>query len=98
MLNAQLNVQCGNAESDSLQTDIGVPQGDGLSANEFTLYLSNAVYNDKRNDHTYPRTSYVPVNLNSFLNIVMQNIPITILTSTKNTQMTYPLSPQIHTS
>ena len=49
----QLNVRCGKAESDSFQTDIGVPQGDGLSANEFTLYLSNAIYNDKCNDHTY---------------------------------------------
>ena len=44
MLDIELTIRCGNKESESFKTDIGIPQGDGLSANKFTLYLSNALY------------------------------------------------------
>ena len=51
MLKTELTIRCGNEESSFFSTDIGVPQGDGLSANEFTLYLSNALYKQEQNDH-----------------------------------------------
>ena len=40
MHDAELTIRCGNEESKSFKTDIGIPQEDGLGANEFTLYLS----------------------------------------------------------
>lgn len=49
MLNTQWTVQCETGESDFFKTDAGVPQGDGLSANEFTLYFLRELY--KENDH-----------------------------------------------
>ena len=40
MHNAELTIRFGNEESKSFKTDIGIPQEDGLGANEFTLNLS----------------------------------------------------------
>ena len=40
MHDAELTIRCENEESKSFKTDIGIPQEDGLGANEFTLYLS----------------------------------------------------------
>ena len=40
MHDAELTIRCGNEESKSFKTDIGIPQEDGLGANEFTLNLS----------------------------------------------------------
>ena len=55
MLHTQLTIRCRKEEP--LKTDIGIPQGDGLSAKEFTLYHLNALYkqNKYRNElqHKY---------------------------------------------
>ena len=58
LLGVELSVRCGKSESELFNTDIAVPQGDGLSANEFTLYLAKTLYHEKHNDHTYPSCTY----------------------------------------
>ena len=52
ILNTKLTVRCETEESDffKTKTNTGVPQGDGFSANEFTLYLARAFYKEN-NDH-----------------------------------------------
>ena len=50
MFNTKLTVRCETKKSDFFKTDTGVPQGDGQSANEFTLYLVRAHYKEN-NDH-----------------------------------------------
>ena len=63
MLEVELSVKCGRSEGKHFQTDIGVPQGDGLSANEFTLYLAKALMNHQTShDHTYSKQ----INHNSY--------------------------------
>ena len=42
MLNTKLQVRCGQAISEIFETDTGVPQGDGLSANEFIRFTLHA--------------------------------------------------------
>ena len=58
MLNTKLRVRCGSSISEIFQTNTGVPQGDSLSANQFTFYLAKAlqIENKTQNDHDY--TSY----------------------------------------
>ena len=58
LLNTQLKVKCGSSISEVFKTNTGVPQGDSLSANEFTFYLAKAleVESSKHVDHDY--TSY----------------------------------------
>lgn len=51
MLDTELIKQWGNEESDYFQKNIGISQRDGLSAIEFTLYMSNAIY--KQNNTYY---------------------------------------------
>ena len=58
LLGLELSVRCGKSESEIFNTDIGVPQGDGLSANEFTLYLAKTLYHEKYNDHKYHACTY----------------------------------------
>ena len=53
MLNTELQVRCGNHTSDFFETDTGVPQGDGLSANQFTYYLAKALSFSPHQDHSY---------------------------------------------
>ena len=43
MINVQLAVRCGTTMGDFFSTDVGIPQGDGYSANEFTFYLANTL-------------------------------------------------------
>ena len=43
LLNVQLAVKCGKAQSKYFETDIGAPQGDCASANEFTFYLAKSL-------------------------------------------------------
>ena len=50
LLNVELSVKCGNAESTFFKTDTGVPQGDCASANEFTFYLARALENDDESE------------------------------------------------
>ena len=50
MLNTQWTVQCETEESDFFKINTGVPQGDSLSANEFTLYFLRELY-EEDNDH-----------------------------------------------
>ena len=58
MLNTKLRVRCGNALSEPFSTNTGVPQGDSLSANQFTFYLARTLADQPipHNDHNY--TSY----------------------------------------
>ena len=53
MLNTELEVRCGNYTSSFFKTDTGVPQGDGLSANQFTYYLAKTLSSIPHNDHEY---------------------------------------------
>ena len=48
MFKTKVKERCKTVESAFFKTDIGVPQGDGLSANKFTLYLARAF--SKEND------------------------------------------------
>ena len=50
MLNAELAIRCEAEESNFFKTDTSVPQRDGLSANEFTIYLVG-VLSKENNDH-----------------------------------------------
>ena len=51
MLETHLQIKWGNSFSETFDTNTGVPQGDGLSANQFTFYLSQAM-REKHQDHT----------------------------------------------
>ena len=42
-LNAELTLRCETEERNFFKTDTGVLEGDGLSENEFTLYLARAL-------------------------------------------------------
>ena len=44
ILDRELTIRWRNEESEFFKTDIVIPQGDSLNANEFTLYLSNDLY------------------------------------------------------
>ena len=59
MLGTKLQVQCGNSMSDIFATNKGVPQGDGMSVNKFTLYQAQALKKEHK-DHSYARTHLVP--------------------------------------
>ena len=43
MINVQLAIRCGSEISQFFTTDVGVPQGDGYSANEFTFYFAKSL-------------------------------------------------------
>ena len=51
MLNVELSVRCDNEQSDFFKTDTGAPQGDCLSANEFTFYLAKALNQKRKTYH-----------------------------------------------
>ena len=97
MINTKIQVRCGNTKSEIFTTDTGVPQGDGLSANEFTFYLSKALYNLKHEDHNYnPKIFKTPAHVlhdhfyckptNSEININMEYADdISFLTTDINT-------------
>ena len=56
LLNVSLAVRCQKTMSKSFETDTGAPQGDCVSANEFTYYLAKALSPIKSNqlaDHPY---------------------------------------------
>ena len=44
LLDVKLSVRCGNFQSETFKTDTGAPQGDCMSANEFTFYLAKTLY------------------------------------------------------
>ena len=52
----QFKIRCGNEKSDAFETDIGVPQGDCVSANLFTFYLAKALDSNKHGNHGYCST------------------------------------------
>ena len=56
---AQLKIWCGNEKSHAFETDTGVPQGDCVWANLFTLYLAKALDSNKH-DHDYCSTIIKP--------------------------------------
>ena len=58
MINVELSVRCGTEESDFFSTDVGVPQGDGFSANEFTLYLAKTLKDDTERPPITTENSY----------------------------------------
>ena len=62
MLQTKLRIQCDNSLSDIFDTNTGVPQGDGLSANEFTYYLAKTLQ-PKHDDHNYCKLHPVPTNV-----------------------------------
>ena len=43
LLNTKITVRCGDHKSEPFGTNTGVPQGDSLSANEFTFYLGRTL-------------------------------------------------------
>ena len=51
-----LTARCETEESDLFKIDTEVPQGDGLSAIEFTLYLARALYKEN-NDHVCKKST-----------------------------------------
>ena len=53
-------------------TDIGVPKGDGLSANEFTLYLSKAL---KAHNHLFGQFQSTIMEINYLDNCEKQRYP-----------------------
>ena len=56
----QFKIRCGNEKGDAFETDIGVPQGDCVSANLFTFYLAKALDSNKHDDHNYCSTIVKP--------------------------------------
>ena len=69
MINVQLAVRCGTRIGDFFTTDVGVPQGDGYSANEFTFYLANSLQDTEYKCPVYTEHSYAKVNPDSHLRI-----------------------------
>ena len=57
----QFKIRCGNEKSDAFETDIGVPQGDCVSANLFTFYLAKALDSNKHDDHDCCSTIVKPL-------------------------------------
>ena len=55
MFKTKVKERCKTVESAFFKTDIGVPQGDDLSANKFTLYLARAFYKEN-NDQICKKT------------------------------------------
>ena len=53
LTNTQLKIRCRNEKSDAFETDMGVPQGDCVSANLFTFYLAKALDSSNHDDHDY---------------------------------------------
>ena len=63
LLDVRLAVKCEDELSDFFETDTGVPQGDGFSANQFTFYLANAL-KENPSDHTYTQvTPHVEIDM-----------------------------------
>ena len=60
LTNTQLKIRCRNEKSDAFETDMGVPQGDCVSANLFTFYLAKALDSSKHDDHDYISTIAKP--------------------------------------
>ena len=54
MLSTKPQIQCGKPVSDIFTANTGVPQGDGINVNEFTLYLARALKNEHQG-HSYAR-------------------------------------------
>ena len=56
MMNTKLQVRCGTSVSETFKTDTGIPQGDGLSANQFTFYLAKVLNpGTPHQDHNYAK-------------------------------------------
>ena len=53
LLGVELSVRCGKSETEFFNTDMTIPQGDGLSAKKFTLYPAKTLHQEKHNDHIY---------------------------------------------
>ena len=53
LTNTQLKIRCRNEKSDAFETDMGVPQGNCVSANLFTFYLAKALDSSNHDDHDY---------------------------------------------
>ena len=62
LLNVELCSKCGIHTSEYFQTDTGVPQGDCMSANEFTLYLAKSLNNDINYEHDYAEIHQQEIN------------------------------------
>ena len=60
ILDRELTIRWRNEESEFFKTDIVIPQGDSLNANEFTLYLSNDLYEQ---NHKY-RNEFRHISIN----------------------------------
>lgn len=58
MFSTKPQIQCGKSMSDIFTTNTGVPQGDGINVNEFTLYLVRALKKEHQG-HSYARTHIV---------------------------------------
>ena len=57
LLDVKLAVKCGNSKSEYFDTNVGAPQGDCASANEFTFYVAKTlqklrdIYETSNGDH-----------------------------------------------
>ena len=60
ILDRELAIRWRNEESKFCKTVIAIPQGDSLNANEFTLYLSNDLYEQ---NHKY-RNEFRHISIN----------------------------------
>ena len=61
MSNTTLAVKKGKSIGNNFNTNIGVPQGDGLSPKFFTFYLDNALKKiNPETDHLYANNTYLP--------------------------------------
>ena len=69
MINVQLAVRCGTRIGDFSSTDVGVPQGDGYSANKFTFYLANSLRHTEYKCPIYTEHSYAKANPDSHVRI-----------------------------
>ena len=59
MLSTKPQIQCVKPMSGIFTTNTGVPQGDGIHVNKFTLYLARALKKEHQG-HSYARTHLVP--------------------------------------
>ena len=86
MLDTELTIRCRNKESESFKMDIGIPQGDGLSSIELTLYLSNALNKQgKYRDELQQKDKHIRLNLeyaDDTLAVTTDNYTVTHIKST----------------
>ena len=66
LIQIELAAKVGNHTSDFFTTDTGAPQGDCLSANQFTFYLAKTLSSNKQHEHDYckhPNNNPLPKHL-----------------------------------